>query len=118
MARLIGRLACIALVALSLPATALATDPPPGPPPTPPNLSLPQLPNLPQAKGCVVPALKGLSVGAATRKLAASGCRLGRVMKVNAGGVRSGVVVAQSARAGAKLALGTRVSLKVAGGRI
>jgi hypothetical protein len=119
MARLVARLACIAVVALSLPATALATDPPPGPPPAPPTLpSLPKLPQLPQAKGCVVPALKGLTVNAATRRLAARGCRVGQVTKVSARGVRSGVVVAQSARAGTSLAAGARIALKVSGGRI
>ena len=62
---------------------------------------------------CVVPRLKGLTPTAAKSKLRAASCRLGRVGRVVAKG-RSGRVVSQSRRPGARLAVGTRVAIKVA----
>ena len=119
MASITARITCTATaaLALALPATALAEDLPAGPPPAPP--ALPSLPQPPApATVCAVPVLKGLTVPAASRKLGAAGCRLGRVSRIKARGIRSGLVVAQSARPGLALAIGSAIHLKIAGGRL
>jgi hypothetical protein len=111
------KLAALPVVALALTGTALAQEPPPPPPPGIPP-ALPAPPPVAPAQRCLVPNLKGLTLVAATRKLARSGCRLGKVTRVSASAGRPGRVVKQSARAGASLAAGTRVSLQVARSRI
>jgi hypothetical protein len=69
------------------------------------------------APPCVVPKLKGLTVKRARRRLAASGCRLGRVRRAHSRRVRKGRVIAQSRRPRARLARGARVGVTVSRGR-
>ena len=62
---------------------------------------------------CVVPRVKGLTVIAAKSALRARSCRLGRVRRVVHGRARKGHVVSQSRTAGSRLAVGTKVAIKV-----
>lgn len=65
---------------------------------------------LANAAHCVVPHLRGRSLGGARHALRAAHCSLGKVKKPAAGAGRL-VVSAQGARAGIKLAEGTRVGV-------
>jgi hypothetical protein len=58
---------------------------------------------------CVVPHLKGLSLRAATAKLGAAGCDLGRRGTVRAAGRRPGRVVAQHPAAHTRKRFGAKV---------
>ena len=62
---------------------------------------------------CVVPKLRGRTLGAAKRTLKRAGCRTGKVSKRRSR-KHAGTVLAQSKRAGRRLARGTRVALVVA----
>jgi hypothetical protein len=62
---------------------------------------------------CVVPKLKGRTLAAAKRALKRAGCRAGKVSKRRSR-KHAGTVLAQSKRAGRRLARGTRVRLVVA----
>ncbi|HYZ92233.1 MAG TPA: S8 family serine peptidase, partial [Actinomycetota bacterium] len=66
---------------------------------------------------CRVPNVRGRTVARARRLLARANCRLGAVRRVYSGRVRSGLVVSQSRRPGARLPRGTRVNVKVSRGR-
>jgi beta-lactam-binding protein with PASTA domain len=65
---------------------------------------------------CEVPALKGLSLKSAKRKLAAADCKV-KVQLVRSARVKRGRVIRASAKAGAKLAAGSVVTLKISRGR-
>jgi beta-lactam-binding protein with PASTA domain len=62
-------------------------------------------------KKCVVPKLKGKTVAAARRALAAANCRLGTVKRRGRG--RPGRIRAFKPKAGSVLAAGTRVDVTV-----
>jgi hypothetical protein len=114
---LITKLTAIVALALSLTGAALAQELPPPPPGAPPALPAPP-PAPPAQSRCTVPSLKGLSLAAATRKLSQAGCRLGKVTKAAARGAAPGTVLRQSARAGTRLPVATRIGVVVARGRI
>jgi hypothetical protein len=61
---------------------------------------------------CVVPNLKGKTVRAAKSALKARSCRIGRVRRVHAKG-KKGRVVSQSRKPGSRLAVGTKVAVKI-----
>ncbi len=63
---------------------------------------------------CVVPKLKGLKLPAAKEALVVGRCKLGKVAKVHATSTKSrGKVLSQSKKAGKRLAIGAKVSIKV-----
>ena len=63
---------------------------------------------------CVVPKLKGLKLAAAKTALGAGRCRLGKVAKVHSRTKKGrGRVFSQSKKAGRRLAIGAKVSIKV-----
>ncbi|HEY2354084.1 MAG TPA: PASTA domain-containing protein [Gaiellaceae bacterium] len=62
---------------------------------------------------CVVPKLRRLTVSAAKSRLEGLNCRLGKVRRVHAKAAK-GRVVSQSPKSGARLAVGTKVDVKVA----
>ena len=64
-------------------------------------------------RACVVPHLKGLTLRAATAKLAAAGCDLGRRRTVRAAGRRLGRVIAQRPAAHKRKRAGTKVRVTV-----
>ncbi len=66
---------------------------------------------------CVVPNVKHKRLAAAKRSIAAAHCRTGKVAKAKSKTVAKGRVVAQSPRAGKKLAAGAKVNLIVSRGR-
>lgn len=66
---------------------------------------------------CRVPNVRGKTVAQARRQLARANCRLGRTRRVFSNRVRSGRIVKQSRRPGARLARGTRVNVDVSRGR-
>ncbi|HEY7256334.1 MAG TPA: PASTA domain-containing protein [Solirubrobacterales bacterium] len=74
-------------------------------------------PAAPASSGCGVPALKGLSLRAAKRRLLRSGCGVGRVRKRHGARLRTGTVVRQAPRPGSLLPAGSAVSVTLAGGR-
>lgn len=65
-------------------------------------------------RACVVPRLKGLTLRAATARLGASGCDLGRRRTVRTSRRRAGRVVAQSPHARVRRPAGTKVRVSVA----
>jgi pimeloyl-ACP methyl ester carboxylesterase len=67
-----------------------------------------------KAKRCVVPRLKGLTVAAATAKLAKANCEVGRTRARVARGSRPGRVVSQSRKPSARLRAGTAINLVIA----
>jgi hypothetical protein len=67
----------------------------------------------PPVARCVVPALKGMKLAAARRKLGAAHCRTGKVKRKKAARKKRGKVLSQSPRAGRALALQAKVSLVV-----
>jgi hypothetical protein len=87
---------------------------PPPPPPPPPSPVPPQRP--PTLARCVVPQLKGRTVAQARRVLRGKRCSLGRVRRVFSR-TRSGRIIAQSTRPGARLPRGARVNVVVSRGR-
>jgi len=62
---------------------------------------------------CVVPRLKGRTVRAARSALKARSCRLGRVTRVHARRGRRGRVISQSEEPGVRLAVGTKIAVKI-----
>jgi hypothetical protein len=66
---------------------------------------------------CVVPNVKGKPAATARRAIRRAGCSPGRTRKTHSGSVRAGRVVAQSPRAGARRAAGTRVDLVLSKGK-
>ena len=65
---------------------------------------------------CVVPALRGKTLGQARRAVSAAHCRLGGVKRVYSERVRRGLVVRQRPQAGARLRNGGAVSVVVSRG--
>jgi beta-lactam-binding protein with PASTA domain len=66
---------------------------------------------------CVVPNVKGKTILQARRLLAAKRCALGRVTRTYSR-VKSGRIVKQSRRPGARLPRGTRVNVVVSRGAL
>lgn len=66
---------------------------------------------------CIVPGVVGERLARATTLIRAGGCRVGRVNRVASSLVPRGRVIAQSPRAGRRLAAGARVHLEVSRGR-
>ena len=62
---------------------------------------------------CVVPKLKGLSLHAAKASLKARSCRLGKVSRIKARG-KKGHIVSQSQKPGARIAVGSKIRVKIA----
>jgi PASTA domain len=69
------------------------------------------------ARRCVVPNVKGKQLAAARRAIRRAGCTPGRVSKTRSKAVRAGRVAAQSPRAGARRAPGTKVTLVLSKGK-
>jgi extracellular elastinolytic metalloproteinase len=102
--------------------SATVTGPPavtPPPPPSPPA-SPPPPPAPPTAKKtppkCVVPSVKGKKLAAAKKAIKARRCRVGSIRAKSSRLAAKGRVIAQSPRAGRRVALGTRVNLVVSKG--
>jgi beta-lactam-binding protein with PASTA domain len=66
---------------------------------------------------CVVPNVKGKAVVQARRLFASGRCTLGKVTRAYSGRVKSGKIISQSKRPGARLPRGTRVNVVVSRGR-
>jgi PKD domain/PASTA domain len=86
----------------------IAVAAPPAPPPPPPTP--------PQLRRCVVPRVVGRTLARANAAIRKARCRTGRVRRAYAKR-RTGIVVAQTPRAGRRLAVGARVHLVVSRGR-
>jgi subtilisin family serine protease len=89
--------------------------PPPQPPPLPPAEPAPSRP--PAVVRCVVPNVKGKTVRTARTTLTRRRCRLGRVTRTYSAKVRTGRIIRQSRRPGARLARGTRMNVVVSRGK-
>jgi hypothetical protein len=97
------------------------------PPPPPPGGGDPgtgqqqpgggQQSNTPPAVKCVVPKLGHASLSDARRKLTAAHCKPGKVTKRHSAKVRSGHLISQRSKPGAKLAAGSAVALTVSSGK-
>jgi|SRR5581483_412547 len=79
---------------------------------TPTPEPAPESPAPKEPAPCLVPALKGLTLHAATVKLLAAHCKLGHVTKPHRR-TNHLVVVSQSARPGAQLATGATVAIRL-----
>jgi PASTA domain len=94
--------------------------PPPPPPPTPPPAPPPTPPLAPPPATfvrCVVPNVKGKTVRQARSLLAAKRCALGKTTRAYSRKVKTGKIVSQSRRPGARLPRGTKVNVVVSRGR-
>jgi subtilisin family serine protease len=89
--------------------------PPAAPPPAPPPPS-PQ-PRPPVQARCVVPNVKGKTLPATRRLLAARRCALGTITRKYSARVKKGRILSQSRRPGARLRRGTRVGVGISRGR-
>jgi hypothetical protein len=78
---------------------AAPSGPPPPPGPAPPSAT------------CLVPALKGKSLGAARKVLRRADCKLGMVRRLEGVTVKSGKVVKQGPKPGRRLAPGSKVTI-------
>ena len=67
-------------------------------------------------RGCLVPKVVGLQLVAARIYVQASGCRVGRVVRVGSVIVQRRRVIAQSPRAGRRVPAAARVDLVVSSG--
>jgi uncharacterized repeat protein (TIGR01451 family) len=101
-------------------------EPPPPPPvePPPPPVLLPPpvVPSPPASRPtptrrCFVPLVRGKSLRAARAAITRGHCRVGRVRRTFSSRMKAGRVVAQTPRAGARLAVGARVHLTVSKGK-
>jgi dipeptidyl aminopeptidase/acylaminoacyl peptidase len=90
--------------------------PPPQPPPAPPPPSPPPV-HAPTQARCVVPNVKRKTVAQARRLLASKRCGLGRVRRAYSAKVKTGLVISQTRRPGARLPPGSRVGVLVSRGR-
>jgi streptogramin lyase len=72
------------------------------------------VPGAAAAQGCTVPALVGLTLGAARAKLAAAHCKLGTVSRHGRGHHRKGTIIGQRPPAGTALANRAAVAVTVA----
>jgi serine protease AprX len=88
---------------------------PPSPPPTPPPPPPVRSPT--PVVRCVVPNVKGKTLRTARATLTRRRCRLGRVTRTYSARVRTGRIIRQSRRPGARLARGTRVNVVVSRGK-
>src|SRR5918995_3401926 len=93
----------------------LALTPASAPPQLPPAPD-PQ-PRAPLESACIVPNLKGKTVGQARRLLKVTRCALGTATPVYSKRVRKGRIINQSRRPAARFLLGTRVNVFVSRGR-
>jgi serine protease AprX len=89
-------------------------QPPPPPPAAPPPS--PVRPPTPVVR-CVVPNVKGKTLRTARATLTRRRCQLGRVTRSYSARVRTGRIIRQSRRPGARLARGTRVNVVVSRGK-
>jgi hypothetical protein len=94
--------------------TTPTTPTTPAPTSTTPTKTTPA-PPAPAVVLCVVPSLRGHTLGAARRLLARAHCKLGTVRRVRRAAVGRGRVVASTPRAGRRLARGARISLVLRG---
>jgi eukaryotic-like serine/threonine-protein kinase len=69
------------------------------------------------ARACVVPNVKRKTAAAARRAIRRAGCTVGRVRRSHSTSMRSGRVVSQSPRAGARRAAGAKVALVLSKGK-
>jgi hypothetical protein len=105
----------------------LAVAPPPPPPvePPPPPAVLPPPPVVPQppasrpppTRRCIVPMVRGKLLRNAQAAIRRGRCRVGRIRTTFSSRVRAGRVVAQTPRAGARLAVGAGVHLTISKGK-
>jgi hypothetical protein len=97
-----------------------ASPPPPAPPPPaapPPSPPPPPPARPPVVARCVVPNVKGKTVGRARTLFASKRCKLGRVTRAYSQKVGFGKVISQSRRPGMRLARGAKVNVVVSRGR-
>jgi uncharacterized repeat protein (TIGR01451 family) len=101
-------------------------EPPPPPPvePLPPPVLLPPpvMPPPPASRPtptrrCIVPLVRGKSLRAARAAITRGHCWVGRVRRTFSSRMKAGRIVAQTPRAGARLAVGARVHLTVSKGK-
>jgi hypothetical protein len=69
------------------------------------------------ARACVVPNVKRKTAAAARRAIRRAGCTVGRIRRSHSASVRTGRVVSQSPRAGARRAVGAKVGLVLSKGK-
>jgi large repetitive protein len=100
------------------PAPPPPVPPPPPPPPPPVAPAPPRSPAAPPrvAARCIVPNVKGKTLGRARVLLTSKRCKLGHVTRTYAH-AHAGVVISQSRRPGARLPRGAKVNLVVSRGR-
>jgi hypothetical protein len=91
--------------------------PPPQPTPPPPTPPAPPPPRQPTVARCVVPNLKGRTLKSARGLLRAKRCALGRTTRAYSSKVKTGRIISQSKRPGARLPRGTKVNVKISRGR-
>lgn len=68
-------------------------------------------------RACVVPKVKGKTAAAARKAIRRAGCKVGAIRRSYSASIRSGRVVSQSPRAGARRAAGTKVTLVLSKGK-
>jgi len=93
----------------------IVSPPPPPPPPTTTTTTTTSPPPPPPV--CVVPAVKGKTLAAASASLQAAHCKTGTITRRFSSTVRTGRVISQGIAAGAQRANGAAVSLVVSKGR-
>jgi eukaryotic-like serine/threonine-protein kinase len=69
------------------------------------------------ARACVAPNVKRKTAAAARRAIRRAGCTPGWIRRSHSGSVRTGRVVSQSPRAGARRAVGAKVGLVLSKGK-
>jgi hypothetical protein len=89
-------------------AAAAPADPAPSVPVAAAPAGTSSAPSTAKARRCVVPRLRGRTLGAARKALGRAGCRVGRLTGARRGPVR---VKSQKIRAGRRVAAGTKVAL-------
>ena len=108
------------------PALTAPAPPPPPPPPAPPpgpgsstgqQSGGGQQSNTQPAAKCVVPKLGHASLHDARKKLSAAHCKPGKVKKRHSTKVKTGHLISQGSKPGAKLANGSAVALTVSSGK-
>jgi hypothetical protein len=95
-----------------------ASPPPPPPPPTNPPPPPAPKPKPKAPPRCVVPRVTGKTVAAARKAIKARRCRVGSIQSRNSRLAARGRVIAQTPRAGRRVAIGTRVSIVVSKGAV
>jgi extracellular elastinolytic metalloproteinase len=101
---------------------AAATPPPPPAPPAPQPTPPPPAPKpKPKRKApprCTVPSVAGKTLAAARKAIRARRCRVGSIRSANSRLAAKGRVLAQTPRAGRRVAVGTRVNLVISKGAV